>query len=293
MASTLNSDNGVVSGSSGLKSTADTSGVLALQSNGSTALSISTGLITTLTNPLPIGSGGTGATSLSGITTGTATNLAGGSNGTVPYQSAAGTTQMLAVGTSGQVLRSNGAAAPSWVTPSAGALVFINSQVVSSAVATVDFSNLFTSTYDDYVVYFGGVTSSAGSGQPLTVRLQKNGAFGTTGYNWGYLNARSSGTAQTSTAAAATQIILGPNASLFSDPIQGGFCAITNANSATGYAVSVVAQIFAHSTSAGSVGMITAGGTSSAAFVTTGIQFLTSTGNITAGNFRLYGVAKS
>ncbi len=56
----------------------------------------------------------TSATSATSATT--ATNLAGGSAGTVPYQSAAGTTVQLAAGTSGQVLRSNGAAAPSWVT---------------------------------------------------------------------------------------------------------------------------------------------------------------------------------
>lgn len=43
-----------------------------------------------------------------------ASNLSGGSAGTVPYQSASGTTAMLAAGTSGQVLLSNGAAAPSW-----------------------------------------------------------------------------------------------------------------------------------------------------------------------------------
>jgi hypothetical protein len=49
-------------------------------------------------------------------TTTNANNLTGGSAGTVPYQSAAGTTAMLAAGTSGQVLRSNGAAAPSWLT---------------------------------------------------------------------------------------------------------------------------------------------------------------------------------
>ena len=48
----------------------------------------------------------------------TATNLAGGSNGTIPYQSANGVTQMLAVGTAGQVLQTNGAGAPSWATPS-------------------------------------------------------------------------------------------------------------------------------------------------------------------------------
>ena len=44
----------------------------------------------------------------------TATNLSGGSSGTIPYQSAAGTTQMLAAGNSGQVLTSAGAAAPTW-----------------------------------------------------------------------------------------------------------------------------------------------------------------------------------
>jgi len=47
-------------------------------------------------------------------TTTNANNLTGGSAGTIPYQSAAGTTAMLSAGTSGQVLRSNGAAAPSW-----------------------------------------------------------------------------------------------------------------------------------------------------------------------------------
>ena len=57
------------------------------------------------------------------LTTGTATtatNLAGGSNGTIPYQSASGTTQMLAAGTAGQVLTSNGASAPTWATAATG-----------------------------------------------------------------------------------------------------------------------------------------------------------------------------
>jgi len=61
---------------------------------------------------------GTLLTSASTATT--TTNLAGGSNGTIPYQSASGTTQMLAVGTSGQLLQTNGAGAPTWVTPASG-----------------------------------------------------------------------------------------------------------------------------------------------------------------------------
>jgi len=50
MASILNADNGVVSGSAGLKSNADSTGVLALQSNGVTALSVGTDLNLTMTN---------------------------------------------------------------------------------------------------------------------------------------------------------------------------------------------------------------------------------------------------
>ena len=42
MASTINADNGVSSGSAGLKSTADSSGVLSLQTNGTTAVTVDT-----------------------------------------------------------------------------------------------------------------------------------------------------------------------------------------------------------------------------------------------------------
>ena len=42
MASTINADNGVSSGSAGLKESADSSGVLAFQTNGTTAVSIDT-----------------------------------------------------------------------------------------------------------------------------------------------------------------------------------------------------------------------------------------------------------
>ena len=58
-----------------------------------------------------------GSISGNATTATTATNIAGGSLGTIPYQSAAGTTAQLAVGTSGYFLKSNGAAAPSWVSP--------------------------------------------------------------------------------------------------------------------------------------------------------------------------------
>ena len=64
MASLINADNGVVSGSSGLKSTADTSGVLALQSNGTTGLTLNTSLA------IGVGSGNSTGTSGQLLTSG-------------------------------------------------------------------------------------------------------------------------------------------------------------------------------------------------------------------------------
>ncbi len=56
----------------------------------------------------------------SSITVGTATNLAGGAAGSVPYQTAPGTTTFLPVGTALQVLKVNaGATAPEWVSGAA------------------------------------------------------------------------------------------------------------------------------------------------------------------------------
>ena len=73
----------------------------------------------------------TGTLMLTTGTATTATNLAGGSNGTIPYQSASGTTQMLAAGTSGQVLQSNGASAPSWVNAATGSVTSVAMTVPS------------------------------------------------------------------------------------------------------------------------------------------------------------------
>jgi len=61
---------------------------------------------------------GSGITGLgSAAAAGTATNLAGGAQGEIPYQSGVSATAMLAAGSSGQLLQSGGAAAPSWTTP--------------------------------------------------------------------------------------------------------------------------------------------------------------------------------
>ena len=64
-----------------------------------------------------------GALSGNATTATTSTNIAGGAGGSLPYQSAANTTAMLANGTAGQFLMSNGTTlAPSWSASTGGAI---------------------------------------------------------------------------------------------------------------------------------------------------------------------------
>jgi hypothetical protein len=64
------------------------------------------------------------ATNFSGLAS-TATNIAGGLGGSIPYQSAVNTTALLANGTAGQVLTSAGTTiAPTWTTPPASQGLF-------------------------------------------------------------------------------------------------------------------------------------------------------------------------
>lgn len=100
MATTLNASN---SGSGGLIQTADASGVLALQTAGVTAISISTGQVVTLTNALSPASGGTGGATF------TANSVLLG-NGTSAFQT-------VAPSTAGNVLTSNGT---TWTSAAAG-----------------------------------------------------------------------------------------------------------------------------------------------------------------------------
>lgn len=151
---------------------------------------------TALTTPLPVTSGGTGATSLSGITTGTATNLAGGSAGTVPYQSASGTTAMLSAGTSGQVLTSSGAGAPSWsstlVNPTISAYTETPvslGTVTSTATLIISAGTVITATLTaSTACTFTMPTATAGKSFILLLKQAASTGNGTatfTGVKWG------------------------------------------------------------------------------------------------------------
>ena len=117
---------------------------------GSTAAAITGTTITANTQFTGAGTGLTGtATSLSiggnaatATSATTATNLAGGAAGSVPYQSATATTAMLAAGANGQVL-TLASGIPSWATPTTGTVTSVSG---TGTVSGISLSGTVTST---------------------------------------------------------------------------------------------------------------------------------------------------
>ena len=123
----------------------------------------------------------TGTGSASGVNTGdqtsvtgnagSATSISGGSIGALPYQSDVNTTAMLAVGTTGQVLTSNGAAAPTWATPAAGGVTSVNTRTgaVTLTSSDVGLGNVTNTAQVTSVTGTAPVVSSGGTTPAISI----------------------------------------------------------------------------------------------------------------------------
>jgi hypothetical protein len=231
---------------------------------------------------------------LTATTATTATNLAGGSNGTIPYQSAAGTTQMLAVGTAGQVLQTNGAGAPTWATPSSGSLVLL-STVTASSSATVDIESTFNSTYDSYLIVFSNAAPSADTNN-IRVLLKINGTYQTSGYNYHAARPDNTSGSYSAQGASAQSMI-----NLMGGVVQDSRASVPGSTSDMHIRINAPAStatiksISWNGSMAGTTNAVLFG---SGQFVTsfqalTGVRFFYASGNILTGVFRLYGLANS
>jgi hypothetical protein len=232
-------------------------------------------LATDVSGTLPIANGGTNST---------ATATAGGA-----IYGTGAAYAVTAAGTSGQFLKSNGASAPTWATASAGALVFISSQTVSTAVASVDFTSGISSTYDDYVVYYENVTPGTSS-RDLDLRLYKSGAFQTSSYSRANVSVQNTGTFTANNSSG--QINLTDSGPATTTQVSG-YVTLMNLNSTVANQAVVLGTSFVNSASSTSQSLFLVGSSQSTAAATTGFQFLFSSGTITAGTFRLYGIAKA
>ena len=93
-----------------------------------------------------------------------ATNLAGGGAGQIPYNTGSGATSFLAAGTAGQLLQSNGASAPSWTSQGLyhGGRISLQSGVpVSNSDQTAKTTIYFTPFNGDKISLYDGTAWAA------------------------------------------------------------------------------------------------------------------------------------
>lgn len=129
--------------------------------NGSDFVVVSqNNLASNFTGTLPVANGGTGQTSLSSVTVGnatTATNVTGGAAGSLVYQSGAGATTTLAMGTTNQSLIATTGGNPSWGTP---VLATKATNIASGAAGQVPYQSAADTT---------AFTSAGANGQMLVM----------------------------------------------------------------------------------------------------------------------------
>lgn len=177
----------------------------------------------------------------SATTATTATNLAGGGAGYVPYQSGSGATSFVAAGTIGYVLTSNGTSAPTWTAP--------------AAYATVTDDTTTAATR--YPLFANQTTGNLSTEYVSSTKLQYNpstGVFTSTSFT-------GAGTGLTGTASA---LSIGGNAATATSA--------TSATTATNLAGGTANQI-PYQTGAGATSFVAAPTTSSTALTWNGSAF--------------------
>lgn len=132
-----------------------------------------------------VGSATTATTATSATSATTATNLAGGSVGSLPYQSGAGATTLLPAGSANFILRANGAAAPSWVaqsTLSVGSATTATTATSATTATTATTANNVASGAANQIVFNtgSGATSFITAPSLTNTFLRWNG----TAFDW-------------------------------------------------------------------------------------------------------------
>lgn len=189
----------------------------------------------------------------------------------------------VALGTTSQVLTSNGAGADPSFQTNTGCWIKLATATPSNA-ATVDFTSVISSTYIDYVLQFDQIVP-AGAGFPkLTLLISSNN-----GSTWSTTNYVSSawfltyGSITLNTISSTTSIYLGSG--LGNNVSESGIAFLYNFGSA-GYPMLHSSFSLDYNENFFSAGENTVSGTYDA------IRILFDSGNITSGTITLYGISK-
>lgn len=242
---------------------------------------ITGGTIASLTSPLAVASGGTGLASATAYAV-----LCGGTTSTGAFQSIA------SVGTAGQALVSNGAGAlPTFQTISGigGSLTFLGS-ATASASATVDFANLLTATYDNYLLEVQNLLPvTDATTHQMRVGTGATPTYQTTSYSG--CGICKGGAANYASGTGAMDLNLTSRMGNDASRTAGMNITVHNANGSTDKTINAMNAYWDSTGNIDDIACVSGRWQSST--VITSLRFLQSSGNISTGNYKLYGIANS
>jgi len=256
-------------------------------------------LTTGVTGTLPIANGGTGQTTLAAasIVTYTGTETLTNKTLTAPTIASANLTTALtlagAAGTNGQVLTSAGSGLPSWTTVGSGALTLL-STVTASNSTTVDVETTFDATYDAYMLVVSGAVPTTNTAS-LQARMKISSSYVSAQVYYflaGYtsLAGNQVGSGSETTEITLINFVWGSDAKSSCDLVMYIFNP-----SSTAFRKQLRFEGTSIRNDSGTPQVHSSSGSAVIDRIDalTGIRFFASSGNISAGKFRLYGIANS
>lgn len=228
---------------------------------------------TNTSNPVTVPQGGTGDATLTAYAV-----LAGGTTSTAAVQSVSG------VGTSSQVLVSNGAAAlPTWQAAPTGSWTLIRTATASASANITFTSSDITATYTQYVAMLQNITNATGT---VVLNLDFSTNNGSTYLGSGYFSGLNSNPYNSTTltnASSTTTSPLTPSITNTTVPINGILYMFLPASAV----LSCNGSLYTTDTTSTFINIV---GTNTGTTTINNIRFSYSSGNITSGTISLYGI---
>ena len=193
-------------------------------------------------------------------------------------------------GTNGQFLQTNGSGQLAFATPAAGAMVLL-ANLTPTATANIDALNVFTATYDNYLILLQGIQTADATGNP-TVRMRyavSGAADETTQYTVGGYGAVLAGQNFSNTS---INIFLGTGTLDATGPGLNAAITIQNTNATNSSFKTAFITMFCNPNSATTFNFGSGAAGYNGTSALSGVRFFLSTGaNFAArGNVRIYGI---
>jgi hypothetical protein len=219
-------------------------------------------------------------------------NLTTKVTGTLPV--ANGGTGLAALGTANQVLAVNSGATALAYTSVSSDFVLLATSDITSSTASASFDGYFSSTYKNYFITFSQIKTV--SNAYLWLRVRQSNADLTASCNlianYSYYNTDTSGGQSYTGQIGASHFRLGHDStSSTNDATRNGFFYIFNPLSSSGsYKMILGETVYFDNTASRIYNETFSGLYTGNTNALSGITFLASTGNISLGNFKLYGL---